>query len=461
MNISDRVIEEFQMSKTTIEAIAGWLVHYQPTQRAITLAQHAIADTLACIAAGRNDEIVSLVAKAYVSERLDSGNALLVVGGRAQATLAALINATAAHAIDYDDNFKPGMSHASAVIVPALLAAAGGKNITGRRFIEAYLVALQAQAFVGSAMAPSHYSAGWHGTSTVGCIGTAAGVAYLLGTGHDGIARAMSLGASFASGTKGQFGSAVKPVHAGIAARNAVDAALMASAGVSGRIDILERSQGFLDMFGGKTPQGYDVDVITNTETHVIETIGVMPKIYACCGSTHPVLDMILDLQMEEALESDDIAHINCKVRIANYKNLPFIHPLNEKEARFSMHYCVARALRAGAVGVGDFTPAAVEHFGDDTLIEVLDMHHYTPDEEAQNSELPHIIEIQLRNGNILRRERALPKGSRIQPLTDEDRANKFADCCGAIAGHEEIFSNLNNLWQSDNLTDLYRILIG
>jgi len=191
---------------TVIEAIAAWCAAPPAISNdARRLAREAIADTIACLYAGRSDASTLAVAGAFGWQL--AGEAPLVTGGRQSPSVSALVNGTAAHALDYDDNFRPGMSHASAVIVPALLAVAERSGASGRAFVDAYLVALQAQAFVGSGVAGSHYTAGWHGTSTVGSIGTAAGVAKLLGMDADGIARALSLGASMASGTKGQFGT--------------------------------------------------------------------------------------------------------------------------------------------------------------------------------------------------------------------------------------------------------------
>ncbi|MGO4119113.1 MmgE/PrpD family protein, partial [Rhizobium ruizarguesonis] len=101
----------------------------------------------------------------------------------------------------------------------------------------------------------------------------------------------------FACGPKGQFGTSAKPLHAGIAARNAVDAARMALAGMSGRADILERPQGFLDLFGGDDAKGWDE--LAFDEEHIIESRGVVTKRHPCCASTHRAIDALLDLKQE------------------------------------------------------------------------------------------------------------------------------------------------------------------
>jgi 2-methylcitrate dehydratase PrpD len=319
--------------------------------------------------------------------------------------------------------------------------------------VDAYLVGLQAQAFVGSGVAGSHYTAGWHGTSTVGSIGTAAGVAKLLGLDAAGIARALSLGASMASGTKGQFGTPVKPFHAGMAARNAVEAALLAAEGLRGRLDILEGEQGFLEMFGGSRPVGYSTDEITATREHTIETVGVMPKMHPCCGSTHLIVDAVLDLMQEEKFEPDAVVSAECHVGIANYRNLAYPEPKDEMQARFSMQYCLGLALRRKTLSLSDFTPAEVEVFATDSLLPKISMTHYSTEEEAAaKSHLPHKLKITLANGTVLETQRAAARGGLVDPFSDGARRAKIEDCLDDVADVGLIQAKLDRL---DDQSDL------
>ncbi len=443
---------------TVIETIAAWCAAPPaPSNTARRLAREAITDTIACLYAGRNDKSTVAVARALGWQL--TGDAALVTGGRQSPSVAALVNGTAAHALDYDDNFRPGMSHASAVIVPALLAVANRVGASGRALVDAYLVGLQAQAFVGSGVAGSHYTAGWHGTSTVGTIGTAAGVAKLIGLDSAGIARALSLGASMASGTKGQFGTPVKPFHAGMAARNAVEAALLATEGMHGRLDILEGEQGFVEMFGGARPVGYDVAEIAATREHTIETVGVMPKLHPCCGSTHLIVDAALDLMRETDIDPDAIVSANCHVGIANYRNLAYPEPKNEMQARFSMQYCLALALRNKTLSLSDFTPAAVDVFAADPLLAKIGMTHYGAAEEAEakNYQLPHRLKVTLADGRVLETERQAARGGLANPFSQKDRQAKFADCLDGAPEAEAISAGLERL---DERADL-RFLNG
>jgi len=427
---------------TLIESLAQWCANPPPfTLRARELAIEAIVDTLGCMVAGRSDFSIQAVQQAWPQIP------------RSQA-LDALFNATAAHAIDFDDNFAPGMSHASAVLVPALLAVA--ENSDGASLIRAYLIGLQAQAYIGEAIGYQHYTAGWHGTSTVGCIGSAAGVAALLGQDAAGIARTLSIAVSLASGVKGQFGTPLKPFHAGMAARNAVEAATLAQTGMQGRLDILECAQGFAELYAGLLSQ----PSLPGAEQHVIEQIGVMPKKYPCCGSTHRILDAIADIQQQQTLKIDDIESVHCQVGIANWRNLAYHQPQDEMQARFSMQYCVAMMLRNGTLSVQDFTAASVKQQADVQLLAMITLAPWTAEQEAEDRNLPHILTLRFRNGQEIVHARLRARGALDEPFSTDDRQAKFLDCCAALPQAESLYQRLKALAQQADLTFIRQLMV-
>ncbi len=435
-------IAEQVLSRTTFSSLA------------IDRAKDAAVDTIGCMIAGGNDESVAALIRAFDREIAQGGEARLVTGGSASASLAALINATAAHALDFDDNFHPARAHASAVLLPALLAVLTSEKVTsGRLFLESYLAGLEAQAAVGFGVNPSHYNRGWHATATVGCIGAAAGVARLLGAGEEVTAAAMSLATSFACGPKGQFGTTAKPLHAGLAARNAVDAARMALTGMSGRLDILERRQGFLDLFGGDEACGWEG--LTFDETHIIESRGLVTKRHPCCASTHRAIDALLDLKQERALAADDIVRIETKVGISAARNLAYPAPTNEMQARFSMQYCLATAFLKGSLSLSDFTPQEIERPEIREFMPRIEMQPYTAEEEKGVERLPHIVTVTTRDGCIYSKSRLHAKGSAEAPMSDREREAKFMDCLRWANRHasEAAFQRLGALAEFETLS--------
>ena len=429
---------------SAIERIADWSGSrpaFSPLAR--LRAHHAIADTVGCMLAGIGDQATQAVREAFASGIGPEGAAAVAGGGRATEAIAALVNGTAAHALDYDDNFRPGITHASAVLVPALLAVAQGRAASGLSFVDAYLIGLEAQAAVGRGINPAHYTIGWHATSTVGAIGTAAGTAWLMGLDAAGIARAMSVAASMAAGPKGQFGTPAKPLHAGLAARNAVDAAALAEAGMTGRLDILECPMGIAELFGDDSAAGWERMVLASP--HVIESDGLTPKRHPCCGSTHNTVDAILDLKAEHRFGAGDVEAVDTLVGIANVRNLAYPDPQDEMQARFSMHYCIALALLQDRLSLADFTPEAVGRPEIRRLLPLTTMRAYDKSEEAAGRQ-PHRVTIRLKDGRLLKAERLEARGSIAVPFDDADRQAKFADCCAGMPGAAALYARLTDI---------------
>jgi len=441
---------------SAIERIAEWSRSepvFSPLAR--LRAHHAIADTVGCMLAGVSDQATQAIREAFAAGIGAQGAAAVAGGGRASEAVAALVNGTAAHALDYDDNFRPGITHASAVLVPALLAVAQGRGTSGRAFVDAYLVGLEAQAAVGRGINPAHYTIGWHATSTVGAIGTAAGTAWLMGLDAAGIARAMSVASSMASGPKGQFGTPAKPLHAGLAARNAVDAAALAAAGMTGRLDILECPMGVAELFGDDSAAGWERMALA--APHVIESDGLIPKRHPCCGSTHLAVDAILDLKLEHGFAAEDVASVETLVGIANARNLAYPDPQDGMQGRFSMHYCVALALLQDRLSLADFTPEAVGRAEVRRLLPLTTMRSYDRSEEAAGRQ-PHRVTIRLKDGRELKAERLEAKGAIADPFDDADREAKFGDCCADMPGADALYARLAGI---DAAADLSFLLSG
>ena len=416
---------------TVIETIADWCTNATSFGSiAIEHAEHGFSDTIGCMIAGRNDPATLAAARAYET-RFGHGNSALVTGSRTDDATAALINGVAAHALDFDDNFHGATTHASAVLVPALLATAQAQGRDGRQMIEAYIIGLEAQAWIGSGMNPSHYTAGWHATSTIGCIGAAAGVAHLMGQNRDEIAQAMSIAVSMAAGVKGQFGTPVKPLHAGLAARNAIEAAQLSAAGMAGRLDVLESRQGFLALYGGDYAKGWPQDHGRSHPNELaIERFGLTAKRHPCCGATHRAIDAVLDLKRDNGFVAGDVASINVTVTQAHARNLAYSRPEDEMQARFSMQYALALALAQDSLGLSDFTSAAVRRDDIRALLPLTELSVYDrATEQATTGRLPHRVVVTLKDGRHLDEVRQAAKGDISLPFGADERKVKFLDC--------------------------------
>jgi len=441
-----------------LNTLAQWVVTRENawSEDALSRAEHAIADTLACIVAGSTDPVSAKVANGL--SRWGAGD-VSIIGTKAKAAApwAAMVNGTAAHVLEIDDNFYPALTHASAVLVPALLALAEEIDASGADVIDAYIVGLELHALLGRGVNRSHYFAGWHPTATVGCIGTAAACARLLGLDQSATVAAMSLAVSMASGNKAQFGTEAKAFQCGMGASNAVVAARLGVAGLTGSPEVLEDPQGFLALYGGPSPRGWD-DALTKLDNPLaIEAFGLAPKQHACCGSAHNTLDNVLDLKREHRFQASDVAAIEVTVGASNKKNLRYDDPQDEFQARFSMHYNVALILLQERCTLADFTPDAVRRPEVRELMKLITMHARAFEDEPKDPDdrPPHIVRLTLKDGRNFEIQRVFAHGLIQDPFSDAERLQKIEQCCQPVLAAEAYAALLPQLLRFREVTSI------
>jgi 2-methylcitrate dehydratase PrpD len=424
------------------ERLAEWAtnVSAEHTPAARLAAKHAIQDLVGCMVAGAGDEGAAMVRDAV----LGWGNGEAVVAGRlgkAAAPYAALANGMSAHSLDFDDTFMEAVTHASASLVPALFALGDELGASGDAIVDAYIVGLEMHGALGLALNRSLYDQGWHATATLGVIGTAGACARLMGLDAAHFAHALNLSFSSSAGTKVQFGSMAKPLHAGLAAKNAIEAAKLAAAGVQGRVNALEGPMGLQELYGGPSTPGWDVAFEQLGSPLAIERQGLTVKRFPCCAATHRALDCVLNLQAEHGFNANDVASVDVQVRDGHVQNLRYTDPKSEFEARFSMQYCVAVALSSGTVSLSDFTPSAVLRPEVRQLYPIIEMRAHDL-EGATNSEadpVPSIVTITLKDGRTLEAQQDTQRGDASNPLSDTERMAKFTDCCTGFLPEADI----------------------
>ncbi|MEM8979123.1 MAG: MmgE/PrpD family protein [Pseudomonadota bacterium] len=252
----------------------------------------ATADWLSVAIRGTSDP-VSAATRAFLnSEDAQTGPTGLGFGAMRTAQSAAFLNGTTGHALDYDDTHFAHIGHPSTVILPAVFALAEAEGASPSQTYDACLIGLEASIRLGVWLGRGHYQVGFHQTATAGAFGAALGAGRVLGFGKPQLAQTLYVVASQAAGLKSQFGTAMKPLHAGLAARAGVEAALMVRAGLTGRPDALEGPQGF-----GATHHGADDLAALDGlgDTWLFEHVS--PKFHACCHGIHAALEALQTLK--------------------------------------------------------------------------------------------------------------------------------------------------------------------
>jgi 2-methylcitrate dehydratase PrpD len=206
-------------------------------------------------------------------------------------------------------------------------------------------------------MNPRHYhERGWHCTSSIGTVGAAAAAARVLELDAAQTAHALGVAASLACGLKENIGTMVKPLHAGMAARHGVVAALLAREGFTASDRAVDGPQGYLHAMDSERPSSALADAVADlgSRWEILDS-GVTVKLYPSCAATHPPLDILLDLQRRAGFEAGHVDAVDVEVDSMTPRLLIYPRPASALEAKFSMPFCAAAALIFGHPTIDTF----------------------------------------------------------------------------------------------------------
>jgi len=345
-------------SKGFTKTLANFIADTDASKIPVTDYEHAKAaflDWLAVTIGGKDDPLVLKLIK--YSDMMGGDRQATIIGHKTKKSPshAALINGASSHALDYDDTLVSFFGHPSVTLFPALLALAEWKEKSGRDFIAAYLIGLQVGSTVGASAGMEHYMAGWHATSTLGHIASAAGCARLLGLDAEKAGYALGIGATQSSGLKRVFGTMCKPFHAGRASESGLMAALLAEQGFTSAEDILEGPLGFFHVFKGKPNK--EKIALLGTDWDVRN---LAQKYHASCHATHSPLEAVLAVVKNENIPVNEIKSIRVYSSKLAMDAAGKMTPSTGLEGKFSISYCVANALLRGVTGNRAFTDTKV-----------------------------------------------------------------------------------------------------
>src|SRR5262249_33896709 len=162
---------------------------------------------------------------------------------------------------------------------------------------------------------------GFHPTGVVGVFGSATAAGKLAGLSREQLANALGLAASSAGGLFAfvNGGADVKRLHAGPAAREGLQAALLAAQGVEGPPKVMESRDGFIQAFtlddgtgnAGRAPRMPPHGKFGVTDCYI--------KPYPCCRHIQPALEAFIGILSAADIASEEVE----AVEVATYRMLP------------------------------------------------------------------------------------------------------------------------------------------
>ncbi|MPZ43344.1 MAG: 2-methylcitrate dehydratase [Betaproteobacteria bacterium] len=434
-------------------------------------AKKVIADTFACIIAGAGSETAQPLLR-YVERAGGTGDRpILGTRVRTSAELAAMVNGTFGHSLDFDDVLTMMPGHPSSIVLASLLASLGPDKSSGRQLIEAYVIGIEVGAKIGLGITNGHYNRGFHGTGTLGIFSAAAALSKHHRLDAEAIRTVLGIAASMASGVRRNFGTMTKPLHTGWAARNAVVAVELARCGFTAAPDTLEAKSGFFAAYGAeRSDPNVPCDALGRPYAIVDPGIGL--KRFPCYNGSQRAMHGVLQLKHKLGLTADVLARLECRMPPGGMQVLIYPRPRTGLEGKFSLPYVLAAGVLDGAYGVGSFSDEAVNRPAVHALYDKIDVKEdvrcggYDPLLETRPAGARGFVEVEVNTtdgrSETLRVDVA-PGHPKLE-LGWDDIRHKFLDCAehGGVdpARAERAFDGLTRLEQCADVNGLAKLLM-
>ena len=351
---------------------------------------------------------------------------------------AAMANAVAGHCIEYDDVHNASSSHPGVVVYPAAMAATALAGGDERDLVRAVAVGYEVMCRAGRAADPAaHYARNFHPTGTIGTLGAAAAAAAAAGLDADGLTSAVGISASMASGSM-EFlcdGAWTKRLHPALAARNGVEAALLAADGYVGTADGIGGERGFLTSYSdAPVPER----LLEGWGEWPLEVVSTSIKRHTCCRYNQGAIDALLAIRSAHGVSADDVESVvigvpSVAVDIVAEPAAAKRRPVSVVDAQFSLPFGAAAALLWGRAGLAEYDEARL---ADPAAVALMDRVGYEVDPEIDQAfpeKWKAWARVTARSGDVFEHWVDDPKGDPGNPFTDQECRDKFDDLAAAV----------------------------
>ena len=301
-------------TKSLSSSLVKFSVDYNPALTSNELSQSAklsLFDWFVVSIAGQGEPVSQIVRGLIETEHGAKNCSVFGSKHRYPARASALANGTISHALDYDDTHFAYLGHPSVAVLPAVLALGEKTKPTPEGFLNAVILGLETATRIGAWLGRDHHLAGYHSTATAGAFGATIAASKLLELDERTTSFAVGLVSSMASGVRAQFGTMAKPLHAGMAAANGVEAALLAQAGLVSNPDALEAEHGFADTH---MVQNLNTNIALNHLGEYWMFEEVLHKYHACCHGLHAAIEALIKVREQNNLNAENIKNISIAV---------------------------------------------------------------------------------------------------------------------------------------------------
>jgi len=413
-------------------------VKYEDLPSEVTeITKKGILDTLGVMFPPTTLEKACIALYEMVREEGVRGQSTLIgFGGKAPCWMAALVNGSLCHAMDYDDsvdiivdsttNF---ITHPTGSTFPAALAAAEKVgSISGKDFITAVALGSDLNIRLGCALKRKvleDYS--WFSVTTFGVFGATAAAGKVLGLTPEQMVSAFGMSLHRAFGMFEDItspSSEIRSIRDGFTNEGGLLAALMAKKGIVGSKDSIEKL--YRNLYGND----YAPETVTLNLGKEFTGVRDGFKPWPSCRGTHTYIEAALELVNQYNIEPHDLAEVICTV--GNFGRDSLFTPIEEKRrpklmiaAKLSLPFIMGVAFAKRKVLIEHFLP---ENLDDPTVLEIAGRVNYEFNPKF-GTFAPAVVKVKTRNGKTLSKQVDIIRGHPQRPMSNEELLAKFKDC--------------------------------
>jgi 2-methylcitrate dehydratase len=447
-----------------LASYAHELTYEKLPHEAVLEAKRRIIDALGCamgaISTGSEPARIAVeVAKLAANPK---GATVLTTNHKTSPDLAAFASGVMIRYLDFNDTYLSKEPAHPSDNIAAILAVAEAEKRSGRDILTAIVLSYEIQCRLCDAA--SIRARGWdHVTYGAFSAGLAAGKLYNLS--KQQLVHVQGLAATPNNAMRqtrvGEL-SHWKGCAFANASRNAVFAAMLAKAGMTGPSEIFEGEMGFWAQISGKfelAPFGGEAG---NKDFMINHTyVKHFPAEY------HSQSAIEAALELREAIGAQDIDHKIESITIESFDAAVDIiagfeehwHPKTRETADHSMPYCVSAALMDGDITLDTFTDARIQDPRLVVLLQKVKVNRNAEMTAGYPDGIPNLLIIKTTDGQEFRKEIRYPLGHNKNPMTDKDVEKKFRSMASRVMADSAVDDILDELWRIDTCEDISEIM--
>jgi 2-methylcitrate dehydratase PrpD len=438
------------------EAITGFvsgLRHAALNEEVRHYARRHLFDTVGVMIAGAGGEVASR-AEAVLAAARPAGT--VPVPGRARRADpidAAFLGGTAAHGIELDDGYTKGSVHPGCTVIPSALAVGYTKGASGKDMIEAVVAGYETVTAIGRACHPALRHRGFHPTGAVSVFGAAMTTGKLRGLSQRVLANALGIAASSSAGLFAfvNGGADIKRLHAGHAAREGLQAALLAEQGVEGPPGVIEARDGFMQAFAYERPEDARAIVLPPEGPFGMTDCYIKPN--PCCRHIQPATEALIALMKDEGIATEEVKH----VAVETYR-IAAEHAATGWDdfasSQLSFRYLMALALKFRAIRFAYFEESVRRDPSIAALAGLIQVSAPTEIDRLYPRLRPARVTVTTARGKFTRQaDEAL--GSRLVPFDDDGLKGKFLELVTPVHGEAAAKTLAERVWAIEDSADV------